>query len=50
MGDNQYDIVASYPVDRTFIYSIETEAQVEERKSNQKEKERSLTNHIGAQR
>ena len=30
MGDNQYDIVASYPVDRTFIYSIETEAQVEE--------------------
>jgi hypothetical protein len=50
MGDNQYDMVAYYPVDRTFIYSIETEAQVEERKSNQKEKERSLTNHIGAQR
>ena len=47
MGDNQYDTVAYYPVDRTFIYSIETEAQVEERKSNQKEKERSLTNHIG---
>ncbi len=47
MGDNQYDLVSSYPVDRTFIYSIETEAQVEERKSNQKEKEKSLTHHIG---
>ena len=40
MGDNQYDTVAYYPVDRTFIYSIETEEQVEERK---KAKEESLS-------
>jgi hypothetical protein len=47
MGDNQYDLVASYPVERTFIYSIETKDQVEERKSTQQGREKALTNFIG---
>ncbi len=47
MGDNQYDLVASYPIDRTFIYSVETKEQVEERKSSQQEREIKLTHHIG---
>lgn len=36
-GDNQYDLVASYPINRTFITSIETEEQVEERKKAREE-------------
>jgi hypothetical protein len=36
-GDNQYDLVSSFPVNRTFITSIETEEQVEERKKAREE-------------
>jgi hypothetical protein len=36
-GENQYDLVSSFPVNLTFITSIETEEQVEERKKAREE-------------
>jgi len=45
--DSKTDIIASFPVQRTFITSIETAEQVEERRKSNEDRFKKLTNEVG---